>query len=165
MLGTHSRKQSRGKSLSIISLHLFLINQDKALVMLVDGEKDEPCLRTPTTTDTRLPASVQWKTTKAPSQVSPGANNNITCGGQSLLFQVYIVEDMGQILLSFYEVFLQGARSLPIYQGSASAARCPWAFGPISFIRQNSPENPDNVMGTSNVLCNCRNSSTLIDNS
>lgn len=54
MLGTRSRKQSLGASLSIISLYLFLTNQDKGLVMLVDGEKDEPNLGTATTTDTRL---------------------------------------------------------------------------------------------------------------
>ena len=44
MLGTRSRKQSLGASLSIISLYLFLTNEDKGPVMLVDGEKDEPTL-------------------------------------------------------------------------------------------------------------------------
>ena len=54
MLGTRSRKQSLGASLSIISLYLFLTNQDKGLVMLVDREKDELTLGTATTTHTRL---------------------------------------------------------------------------------------------------------------
>lgn len=31
-------------------------------------------------------------------------------------------------------------------------AMCAWAFGPISFIQQNSPESTSNVMGSSKVL-------------
>ena len=70
-----------GANLSIISLYLFLTNQDKGLVMRVEGEKNEPGLGNSHYHRHQASASVQWKATQVPSQVSPGANIIISQGG------------------------------------------------------------------------------------
>lgn len=87
MLGTRSRKQSLGsKSLNIISLYLFLTNEDKGPVMLVDEAKDELTLGTATTTDTRLQHQRNGKPPRCPHRFLLVPTLSSAKGRQSLLF-------------------------------------------------------------------------------
>lgn len=155
MLGTRSRKQSLGASLSIISLYLFLTNQDKGLVMLVDGEKDELTLGTATTTHTRLQHQRNGKPPRCLHRFLLGPTLLSAKGAP--ITTIPGPHSSRQEPNSFFILWSLPARNQKsaIYQGSASPATWPWPFGLIAFIWQNSPKSPNNVMGTNDVLCNC----------